>query len=157
MPTQKNIKTPEKLYEYFEQYRQHTKDNPRKQPFWNHKQKKVMYLPKEVPLTWRGFEIWLRRQGIIAKLDDYAANKQGRYTEYAGIIRAIKDEIYDDKYTGAVCGLFKENIIARDLGLMERTDHTSKGKEVSMPTKLIIERVEPNGEIRQPVKVGSTR
>lgn len=140
----KNIESPEKLWEYFEQYSAETKSSPRLDPVgYDYKTGEVKYLPREQPLTRKGFEIWLRRNKIIARLDDYEMNKDGSYSEFSSILRVIKDEIYNDKYTGAVCGLFKENIISRDLGLMERTDHTSKGKQIKMPTKLIIERVDP--------------
>lgn len=143
MPTQKNIASPETLYQYFEQYRQHTKANPKKYHHWSNRLEKQVSVDREIPLTWKGFEIWLRQQGIIAKLDDYEANKDSRYGEYAAIIRAIKDEIYDDKFTGAAVGVFQHNIIARDLGLMERTDHTTKGEKVEFPTELKIVRVNP--------------
>ncbi|MBT4576235.1 MAG: hypothetical protein HOB92_07165, partial [Candidatus Cloacimonetes bacterium] len=68
MPTQKNVKTPELLYEYFEKYKKYCKKNPKQQNYWNSKAGKQVSVDREVPYTWSGFEIWLRKNGILAKL-----------------------------------------------------------------------------------------
>ena len=119
MPTDKNIKTPEILYALFEKYKAYCKENPKKENFWSHKAEKEISISREIPYTWDGFEIWLRKNKAIARLDDYKANKQDRYSEYAYIIRVIDKEIYEDKFTGAVANIFNSNIIARDLGLRD--------------------------------------
>lgn len=126
MPTSKNIETPIRLYELFEQYVSDCKENPRKETFWNNRESKQCSIDKEKPLTWDGFEVWLRKNKILSKLDDYKANKDGRYAEYADIIRAIDKEIYVDKYEGASVGIYQHNIIARDLGLSEKSEVDQK-------------------------------
>jgi hypothetical protein len=150
MPTKKGhgkyIETPEKLMEYFEKYRSWRKKNGRKLSYYSKSVGDYVDKIVEAPVTWTGFQVWLRQNKIINGLEDYEKNDDGRYGDYAHVIRAIKDEIYEDKYTGAVCGLFKENIIARDLGLMERTDHTTKGDKMEFPTEIKITRVEPKSE-----------
>lgn len=150
MPTKKGrekyIETPEKLMEYFERYRDWRKENGRVVSYYSKAMGEYVDKTVEAPVTFKGFEIWLRKNGIIDNLGDYEANRNGSYSEYSSILRAIKDEIYDDKYTGAVCGLFKENIIARDLGLMERVDQTTKGDKIEFPTEIKITRVEPKNE-----------
>lgn len=132
MPTKKNIETPEKLYEYFEQYAEECKSNPKKENFWSSREGKQKSVDREIPLTWDGFEIWLRKNKIIAKLDDYISNKDNRYDEYAAIIRAIDREIRHDKMNGAYAGIYQHNIVALDLGLRQKADidHTTKGKEL---------------------------
>jgi len=120
MPTQKNIKPPEKLYEYFEQYKVDCKNSPKKENFYSSRADKQVSVDREIPLTWDGFEIWLRKKGIIAKLDDYIFNTDNKYSEYSAIIRAIDKEIYEDKFSGAAAGIFQHNIIARDLGLVDK-------------------------------------
>ena len=122
MPTEKNIETPEKLYKHFEAYKKLCKATPKKESIWSHKQDKQVKLDREIPFTWDGFEIWLRKNKIISRLSDYKADKDGRYTEYAYIIHAINQEIYEDKITGATSGVFNANIIARDLGLAEKKE-----------------------------------
>jgi hypothetical protein len=48
------------------------------------------------------------------------------FSDYAAIHK-IEDIIYDQKFTGAVIGIFKENIIARDLGLTDKKEIEHKG------------------------------
>lgn len=127
MSTEKNIKSPDKLYEYFEQYKTFCKKNCKKENIYSHRVDKQVSLDREIPLTWDGFEIWLRKNKILIYLDDYKFNRDDRYSEYTYIIRAIGQEIYEDKFTGAVAGVFQHNIIARDLGLVDKKDLVHKG------------------------------
>ncbi len=122
MPTKKNIGSPEILYSLFESYKKECKENARKENFWSSRSDKQVTIDREKPLTWDGFDIWLRANKKLSRLDDYKANKEDRYTEYAYIIRAIGQEIYEDKFTGAVVGIYQNNIIARDLGLSDKRD-----------------------------------
>ena len=122
MSTKKNIPTPKLLLNYFSKYKEYCKSNSKKEYAFIQSLKKEIGVTREIPYTWDGFEIWLRNNKIIAKLDDYKANKDKRYTEYADIIHAIGQEIYEDKYTGAVAGVFNSNIIARDLGLTDKKE-----------------------------------
>ena len=122
MPTEKNIKTPELLYEYFEAYKKKCKENPKFENCYSARLNDYKPIPREIPITMNGFEIYLRKSELIAKLDDYIFNKDDRYTEYAVIIRAIQLEIYEDKYSGAAAGIFNQNIIARDLGLTDKKE-----------------------------------
>jgi len=126
MPTQKNIKPPEKLYEYFEQYKVDCKNSPKKENFYSSRADKQVSVDREIPLTWDGFEIWLRKKGIITRLDHYKSNLDNNYSEYLYIIRAIDKEIYEDKFSGAAAGIFQHNIIARDLGLIDKKDIDGK-------------------------------
>ena len=123
MPTEKNIKTPELLYKHFESYKRYCKQNPKKENFWSSRSDKEVSVSREIPLTWNGFEIWLSKNKILVKLQDYKENKDNRYSEYACTIRTIIKEIYEDKYSGAASGIFQHNIIARDLGLTEKTEN----------------------------------
>ncbi len=122
MPTEKNIETPEKLYKHFEAYKKSCKATPKKESIYSHKQDKQVTLDREIPYTWDGFDIWLRKRSIITRLDHYRQNLDDRYSEYVYIIHAIGQEIYEDKITGATAGVFNANIIARDLGLKEQSE-----------------------------------
>lgn len=127
MPTKKNIESPEQLYSLFEGYKEYCKQHPKYENFYNHKEGQEVRVSREVPLTWNGFEIYLRKEKRLAKLDDYKANKDGRYSEYADIIHAIGQEIYEDKFAGASVGIYQHNIIARDLGLSDKKETEVKG------------------------------
>jgi len=132
MPTDKNIKSPAELYKHFESYKEECKRNPKKENFYSQKQDKEVSISREIPYTWDGFEVYLRREKVIVRLDDYKADKDKRYTEYADIIRAIDNEIYEDKYTGAVAGIYQHNIIARDLGLTDNQKHEHSGEIITV-------------------------
>lgn len=132
MPTKKNIESPEKLYEHFLSYVKYCKENPKKENFYSSKLDKQVSVDREVPITWNGFDIWLRKNKILAKLEDYKANSQGRYSEYSEIIRVIQKEIYEDKFAGATAGIYQHNIIARDLGLSDKKELDVKMPSVSV-------------------------
>ncbi len=134
MGNTKNIETPGKLYEYFGKYRADAKKSPKRENFYSSKLDKQVSVDREIPLTWVGFDVWLRKNKIIAKIEDYKANTNDKYSEFSDIIRAINDEIYNDKFNGAVAGIYQHNIIARDLGLVEKseTDITTKGESIKV-------------------------
>jgi hypothetical protein len=46
------------------------------------------------------------------------------------VIEEVERVIYNQKFTGAAAGLLNANIIARELGLKEGLDHTSKGEAI---------------------------
>ena len=138
MPTKKNIESPEKLYEHFEAYKKEAKATPYLKHVFVGKDGNSENQKLEKPLTWFGFEIWLRAAKILCELNDYKANKDGRYATYANIIRIIDIEIYNDKYSGASVGVYNANIIARDLGLKDSQDHTTDGQPMKQQ---IIEKI----------------
>ena len=118
----KKIKTPEDLYNHFLNYNKWRLQNPRIEKGVNHKEMVTFDIERERPCTWYGFDIWLRKEGIIAKLEDYKANTNGSYSDFSDIIHMIDREIYEDKYSGAVTGIYQHNIIARDLGLSDKKE-----------------------------------
>ncbi len=61
--------------------------------------------------TWAGLQIYCE----IDSFRDYKTN----YPEYSQVIARIEHVLYEQKFTGAASGVFKENIIARDLKLKD--------------------------------------
>ena len=53
--------------------------------------------------------------------------------DFSKVITRIRETIYSQKFEGATSGFFNPNIIARDLGLMDKTDITTNGKEINIP------------------------
>jgi hypothetical protein len=118
----KNIESPEQLWKLFRQYRKHAKDNPYLKQDFVGKDADEVERRLERPLTFVGFEVYLMERMIINDLADYERNKDGRYAEFANIIRAIKKIIEADQFEGAAVGVYKENIIARKLGLADKQE-----------------------------------
>jgi hypothetical protein len=77
---------------------------------------------KPKPYTWDGLYAFIS----VSHLDYYKTNKP----EFLGIIEVIGKIIRTQKFEGAAAGLFNANIIARELGLKEHTDHTTQGDKI---------------------------
>ncbi len=63
--------------------------------------------------------------------------------EFLNVTAAIQDVIHTQKFEGAAADLLNANIIARDLGLTERTDITSGGDSITQITRRIIDESRP--------------
>jgi len=122
MPKHKYIETPEKLMELFKEYVLHERDNPMIKVEYVGRDGEKKLTPLEVPITFEGFECYLAELGIINDLGDYSSNKDGRYDEYATIITRIRKNCYVHNFKGAAVGLFNASIIARKLGLVDKTE-----------------------------------
>src|SRR5579862_894100 len=60
--------------------------------------------------------------------------------DFNTVIKDIEEAIYQQKFEGAAVGAFNANLIARDLGLADKTELTGKdGKDLMPPTQVIIE------------------
>lgn len=70
------------------------------------------------PMTIQGLCLFLdiSRQGW----SEYKAKE-----DFSDIVERIETTIYDQKFAGATVGIFNANIIARELGLADKADHTS--------------------------------
>lgn len=81
-------------------------------------------IPKMRPYTWSGLELFLG----VSRLKHYKNNE--KYKDFLPVIEQIDNVLYTQKFEGAAAGFLKENIIARDLGLTDKQDITSDGKEI---------------------------
>jgi len=125
----KKIKTPKVLWGYFCDYCERVQTNPfKKQDFIRGGELagQIVELDTIRPLTWQGFEDYLFEKKVIVRLDDYKSNKEGRYADFADIITRIGNAIYSNKFEGAAVGAFNSNIIARDLGLVDKQSQDIK-------------------------------
>lgn len=117
----KKIKSPEQLMKLFVKYTEWAKANPIKVKDWVGKDGDEVIREKEIPLTFKGFEVWLFENQVINDMGDYEKNSGKRYTKYSPILTHIKRICYTHKFNGAAAGIFNQNIICRELGLMEKT------------------------------------
>jgi hypothetical protein len=122
MGKRKYIETPEKMWEYFEEYRTNVKSNPR---FKNELDKfgNIVPIPLERPLTLEGFECYLNENGIMSHLSDYFANTDNRYSDYTTICSRVKRAIKDDQITGGMVGQYNASITQRLNNLVEKVQN----------------------------------
>ena len=128
----KAIQTPQKLWDLACEYFQSVDENPGfKKDFIKGGESAGTIVDIETmrPYTWEGLEDFLFQKGIITNLDDYRQNTDGRYQDYAGIIRAIGKVIFNRNFSGAAMNFLNSNLIARQLGLAEKTQLKVTGEQ----------------------------
>ena len=81
---------------------------------------------------------------LFAEIDRKAFDRYSEDEAYRHITTHIRDIIFSQKFEGAAAGLLESNIIARELGLNEKVDHTTNGKDISN-IKVEIVRESQNG------------
>lgn len=118
----KYIETPEKMWELFSAYVEKERTNPMYKVEYVGRDGDRVDTPLQVPITFEGFECYLADEGIISDLSQYAANTEGRYADYQTIITRIRKNCFAQNFKGASVGLFNANIIAKKLGLVEKTE-----------------------------------
>jgi len=133
MPKNKYIETPEKLWDLFENYVIHEKNNPMYKVEYVGKDGRIENTPLETPITFEGFECYLEDKKIINDLGDYASNKNEKYSEYSTIITRIKRNCFVHNFKGASVGLFNANLIAKKLGLIDKQQHEIKYEQPLFP------------------------
>lgn len=120
----KAFETPEILWEMACEYFEWCDNNPLETVEYNGKDALQCIVPKMRAYTWTGLEYYLD----IHSLRDYKTNEN--YKEFSQVITRIEKIIYTQKFEGAAAGLLNANIIARDLGLRDKSDVTTDGKEI---------------------------
>jgi hypothetical protein len=133
---EKIIKTPEELWGLACDYFKWCDDNPiiSYEPIRTGKEAgKLLNFPLGKPYTWEGFDDYLFSQNVIASIENYKDNKDNRYKDFVGIVTRIRNVIYSQKFEGAAVGVFNANIIARDLGLVDKTENKNKNTHTVDP------------------------
>lgn len=137
----RNIESPEELWRLFRLYKDHAKSNPYEKQDFVGKDADEVVRKLERPLSWVGFEVYLYERLIINDLGDYERNKENRYAEFTTIVRAIKAYIEQDQFEGASVGIYKENIIARKLGLADKQEARQvdkDGNDINRPPAIMV-------------------
>jgi hypothetical protein len=123
MAKHKYIETPEKLWELFCAYVEKEKNNPMYRTDYVGRNGDKVQTPLQVPITFEGFECYLADEGIIDDLGHYSQNLGDRYKDYVPIITRIRKNCFAQNFKGASVGLFNANIIAKKLGLIEKSQN----------------------------------
>jgi hypothetical protein len=83
-------------------------------------------LPRLRPFTIQGMCLYLDCNVLF--LNQFETSLSGKTDklskDFSIIISRIRETIYNQKFSGAAAGFFNANIIARDLGLQEKTNVT---------------------------------
>lgn len=124
MAKHKYIDTPFTLWALFQEYVKHEASTPMFKIEYVGKNGDQVDTALQVPITFEGFECYLGDQEIINDLGDYSKNDDGRYSEYAPIITRIRKNCFVQNFKGASVGLFNANLIAKKLGLIEKSETT---------------------------------
>ena len=124
MGKRKYIETPEKMWEYFETYKNWVKSNPIQVQDYVGKDAEMVYRTKERPLTIDGFECWCYDNEIISDLSQYFANTEQRYTDYQTICSRIRKAVRTDQIEGGMAGIYNPSITQRLNNLTEKTENT---------------------------------
>lgn len=130
----KYIKPPEKLWEHFEAYVKKESENPMFKIEYVGKDGREVRTALNVPITFEGFECYLADLGIIQDLGDYTRNRDNKYDDYSAIITRIQKNCFVQNLKGAAVGLFNANIIAKKLGMVEKTqnENTNRNFDITM-------------------------
>lgn len=110
----KIFKTPEKLMEACNEYFQWCIDNPLYETIIQGG--KEWIVPKMRAFTIKGLCIFLDIDEETFKL--YCTE----HKDFIGITTRVKDIIYTQKFEGSAAGFLNPNIIARDLGLKDKSE-----------------------------------
>lgn len=129
----KYIETPDVLWSLFQEYVLFESNNPMYKIEYVGKDGRIEHTPLETPITFEGFECYLADKGVINDLGDYASNKGGAYESYSTIVTRIQKNCFVHNFKGASVGLFNPNIIAKKLGLVEKTQTDVKMEQMLFP------------------------
>jgi hypothetical protein len=122
------FKTPEDLWVKSIEYFDYIDANPILKTDFKGKDNEMVKYDLQRPYTWQGLYVFLG----VNDLEHYKT--KGEFSE---ILTRIGNIIYNQKFEGASVGIFNHAIIARDLGLTEKHDHTTNGKEIKLPPYMI--------------------
>lgn len=113
----KLFSTPELLWEAAKEYFQWCDNNPILKEDYVGKDALRVKRELQRPYTISGLCIY-----IDASREWWVKFKQNADKDFLLILTRIEEIIYSHKFDGATVGVFNQSIIARDLGLVERTE-----------------------------------
>ena len=120
------FKTPEELWTKTKEYFEYIDENPILKTDFKGKDSEMVKYDLQRPYTWQGLYVFLG----VCNLERYK-----KIDEFVNIFTHIGNIIYNQKFDGATVGIFNHAIIARDLGLTDKTDITTNGKEINIGYK----------------------
>ncbi len=124
------FKTPELLWQEACEYFQWCDDNPLKEEKLFHYQSKIT---RDTVSKMRAYTLIELCLFLGVSKDYWTQFNEKDHKDYSIIITRIRETIYTQKFTGAAADLLNPNIIARDLGLVEKKDLTIMTEQPLFP------------------------
>ena len=118
-----NFKTPEDMWEAFDDYCVQAKARPVMVEDYVGVKAERVHRMRENPLTFEGFQVYCYEQGIGKSIDQYFTNPDGRYDRYVDVCMRIKTTIRADQIRGGMTGIYNTSITQRLNNLADKT-HT---------------------------------
>lgn len=124
--------SPSLLWEAACDYFKDCDENPIEVEDWVGKDADKVIRRKPLPYTLAGFCVWVDASRNWWK-EFRKAREAEKDADFLAVISRIDDIIFNQQYNGAAGGLYQQNIVARALGLVEKTDSAVK---VDMDAKI---------------------
>lgn len=134
MGRNKNIESPDELWQLFEEYKDLTKKRPILVQDFVGKDGNEVDRKRERPLTFEGFENHCAAKGVIQDLGHYFANTGGAYEMFRTICSRIKREIRQDQIEGGMAGIYNPSITQRLNNLVEKVQEDGN-KNITVKVK----------------------
>jgi hypothetical protein len=125
--------SPDKMMEAAEEYFEWCEANPLIEIDFKGKDATKVSIPKARPFTMEGLCCYLGCSASYFRTFKYTL-KKGEYVgdggelhtyeDFLTVLTRIEEIIFNQQYTGAVAGFFNPNIVARRLGITEKTEET---------------------------------
>jgi len=130
----KKLKSPQELWEHACDYFQDCCETPWVKIEFKGPFNEKCEVPTSRPYLWGGFDEYLCSKGVIAKLEDYKANKKNDagkrpYDEFSEVITRVGNIIRTQKLEGAMVGAYNANIVSAEIGLKNKVE-VSVAKQV---------------------------
>lgn len=130
----KLFKTPEKMWEAACEYFEYCDENPLIAIEYNGKDAIRCELPKMQAYTLHGLCLFLGCNiHYFSEFETrlYTIKDEKTRKAFSEVITRIRETIYQHKFIGAASGFFNHNIIARDLGLIDKSEVTKNKFKVT--------------------------
>ncbi len=138
----RNVETPEKMWELFEEYKTLTKQSPRYRTQFVGRDGVMVKEPLERPLTMEGFECFCVEK--VGYVHQYFVNQDDMYKEYLNICSRIKKEIRKDQIEGGMVGQYNPSITQRLNNLVEKTDNKNENLNMNVEVTMDLGDIKPN-------------
>ena len=135
----KIIETPEELWNMFQEYLNSLEVLEMEVP---HVKLGTVKIHTQEPPTMEGFKYFgsnyfeIKGKDSIT-LSNYIENRTNNYDDYYVIVTRIKDYIYKHNFSRAAVGIYKESLIAKQLGLSEKITQTVFTEQPLFPDRRI--------------------